>query len=136
MSIPHGMSDEPYTNLDLQTAEDLLRAAGKPELAEALSHHAYGVRNLVQGEWGRSFVASLESILGRHIQPLIDAQKETHSGIAALSVQFHAIASDVAQLKERMRESQQDRAAIHQELDVIRAQLTQIQQAASDGEVG
>ena len=56
------MTQEEYTNLDLDTAEELLITAGKPELAKALRYQAQGVRNLVQGEWGLAFVGALESI--------------------------------------------------------------------------
>jgi PAS domain S-box-containing protein len=62
------MSDEEeYTNLDLETAEQILFTAGKPELAKALHHHAHGVRNLVQGEWGKSFVGALENIMDTRV---------------------------------------------------------------------
>jgi hypothetical protein len=57
------MTDEAYTNLDLDTADELLIAAGRPELAKALRYQTQGVRNLVQGEWGRSFVNTLDNIM-------------------------------------------------------------------------
>ena len=76
------MSD-PYTNLDLDTAEELLIAAGRPELAAALRYQAQGVRNLVQGEWGQSFIASLEGLLTRHIQPLADGQVGMRAALEA-----------------------------------------------------
>lgn len=61
------MSDEAYTNLDLDTAEEMVIAAGKPELAKALRFQAQGVRNLVQGEWGGAFVKTLENIMDTRV---------------------------------------------------------------------
>jgi len=110
------MSDD-YTNLDLETAEELLRAAGKPELAEALGYHANGVRNLVQGEWGKSFVNSLEGLLVRHIQPLVvgqgqllAAQEESARGLKKLSEEFAAVIPRIERL-----EAQHDRIISNQQ---------------------
>lgn len=93
-------------NLDLETAEALLIAAGKPELAQALRFQAQGVRNLVQGEWGKAFVGSFEGLLVRHITPLVEGQaellsgqKETHSSVTALSEHFQALSEIVDQLE-------------------------------------
>jgi len=61
------VSDEPYTNLDLDTADELLIAAGRPELAKALRYQTQGVRNLVQGEWGQSFVNTLENLMDTRV---------------------------------------------------------------------
>lgn len=98
------MSDEEeYTNLDLETAEQLMFAAGKPELSKALHHHAHGVRNLVQGEWGKSFVNSLEDLLIKHIDPLAASQKETQDGVAALSGLFQSLAESVDGLQAGFR---------------------------------
>jgi DNA repair ATPase RecN len=59
--------DDAYTNLDLDTAEEMVIAAGKPELAKALRYQAQGVRNLVQGEWGGAFVKTLENIMDTRV---------------------------------------------------------------------
>jgi hypothetical protein len=67
--------DEPYTNLDLDTAKAMMIAAGQPDIARALQYQADGVRNLVQGEWGQSFVRSFEDVLARHIGPLAEEVK-------------------------------------------------------------
>lgn len=100
------MNDEPYTNLDLDTAEALLRAAGKAELAEALNYHANGVRNLVQGVWGSSFVNSLEMLLVKHIQPLsngqdtlLAAQEETARGLKKLLDEFIIVINRIERLE-------------------------------------
>lgn len=121
------MSDTPesYTNLDLETAEQLLIAAGKIEMAQALHHHAHGIRNLVQGEWGRSFVASLEGLLTKHVDPLVEGQKETHSGIAALSGQFQTLVETVDELQASMHASQVDRQAMRAELAVLQSVVDQ-----------
>lgn len=140
------MSDEPYINLDLDTAEKLLFAAGKPELAKALHFHANGVRNLVQGEWGQSFVNSLEGLLSRHIEPLVEGQKETHSGIAALSGQFRALAEDVTRLDKRdaaqyaetqrlFRESQARQEQLAKELGAIRKSFEEYRAGSRRDEV-
>lgn len=98
--------NEPYTNLDLDTAEALLRAAGKAELAEALNYHANGVRNLVQGVWGSSFVNSLEMLLVKHIQPLsngqdtlLAAQEETARGLKKLLDEFIIVINRIERLE-------------------------------------
>jgi len=100
------VNDEPYTNLDLDTAEALLRAAGKAELAEALNYHANGVRNLVQGVWGSSFVNSLEMLLVKHIQPLsngqdtlLAAQEETARGLKKLLDEFIIVINRIERLE-------------------------------------
>lgn len=120
--------DDDYRNMDLDTAEALVIAAGRPELAPALHAHAHGVRNLVQGEWGRSFVNSLESLLTKHIDPLVIAQKETHSGIAALGAQFQSLAETVDSLQAGLRESQDDRQAIHAELAAVKQDVATLQE--------
>lgn len=98
------MSDDEYTNLDLDTAEALLIAAGRPELAQALRYQAQGVRNLVQGEWGQSFASALESILARHIGELKTEIGGLRGDTNALQAEFHAglqgIQSTVSELAE------------------------------------
>jgi hypothetical protein len=56
--------------LDLETAQRLYIAAGSPEHAEAAGFVIDAVRNTVQGEWGTSFVSSLEGLLVKYIHPL------------------------------------------------------------------
>jgi hypothetical protein len=75
-------SQEPYTNMDLDTAEELLIQAGKPELAVALRYQAQGVRNLVQGEWGKSFIKSLDDLLAVHIRPIPSAIVDLRTEVA------------------------------------------------------
>ncbi len=118
------MSDEKKKSLDLDTAQRLYIKAGQPEQAEAAGFLIDAVRNTVQGEWGKSFVNSLEGILVKHITPLVEGQKETHSGIAALSGQFQTLAETVNDLQTAMSESQEDRRIIHEEIGALQGQLT------------
>jgi DNA repair ATPase RecN len=74
------VSDD-YTNLDLDTAEELLIAAGKPELAQALRYQAQGVRNLVQGAWGQSFMTALDTVLERRLQAYNDEHTILLAGV-------------------------------------------------------
>jgi DNA repair ATPase RecN len=64
------VTDTPYTNADLDAAEFAFIAAGLPEHARALRQYTEGIRNLVQGEWGQSFVGSLARILTTHLDPI------------------------------------------------------------------
>lgn len=122
------MSDDEYTNLDLETAEGLLYAAGKPELAKALHHHAHGVRNLVQGEWGRSFVNSLDDILGKHVTVLSEQIGGLKTGQTDLQAEFHTGLSTLLEtvdgLQASMIESVEDRKAIRNELAMVKEQIT------------
>jgi hypothetical protein len=59
---------EKYTNLDLDTAEELLVAAGQPEIAKALRLQTQGMRNMMQGEWGLAFMNALDTVLERRLQ--------------------------------------------------------------------
>jgi hypothetical protein len=131
------VSDEEYTNLDLDTAEELLIAAGKRELAVALRYQAQGVRNLVQGEWGRSFVGALENIMDtRVVNVLASVQQQLDQQIAlaqqilttakdaqktarqALSVS-KAGAARLGKLEDRMDASEADRADLRARLERI-----------------
>ncbi len=129
------MSDKSKKSLDLTTAQRLYIAAGLPEQAEAAGFVIDAVRNTVQGEWGTAFVNSLEGLLVKHIDPLVEGQKETHSGIAALSGQFHTLAETVDGLQSAMRESQADRQAIHDELAGVKDQLTTYIAGSKRGEL-
>ena len=139
--------NDPYTNLDLDTAEQMLIAAGKPELAMALRHQAQGVRNLVQGEWGMSFVTALESVVAKHVGPLAeqvnglrrDVQqsaaesvrrlgkleadaKELRDGQLAASSRLDVHDQRLAEIEQLLRERPEQRRIEHQALlDAIRA---------------
>jgi chromosome segregation ATPase len=121
--------------LDLDTAQRLYIAAGQPEQAKAAGFLIDAVRNTVQGEWGTAFVNSLEGMLVRHITPLVEGQKETLSGIAALSVQFQTLAETVDGLQTAMHESQEDRRVIHEELAEVKSQLTTYIAGSKRGEL-
>ena len=110
-------------------AEQLLIAAGKPELAKALYYQAQGIRNLVQGEWGKSFVNSLENILQTYVitalagvqqsldqqhdlvQRILTAHQETARGLKKLQSEVKTlkdgqtrISREVADLDARHKE--------------------------------
>jgi len=70
------MTKKADKSLDLVTAQQLYIAAGQPEQAAAAGFVIDAVRNTVQGEWGKSFVVSLENLLIKHIDPLrLDVQQ-------------------------------------------------------------
>ena len=102
------MSDEPYTNLDLDTADELLVAAGRPELAKALRYQTQGVRNLVQGEWGQSFVNTLENLMDTRVV----------SVLTSVQLRLDEQISIVQQLVTMVREAN---ATAHEALTVAKA---------------
>lgn len=114
------MTEEEYTNLDLETAEGLVIAAGHPRLAPALHAHAQGVRNLVQGEWGKSFVKSLEDISDRQTNTIVAAVKDE---IAALRGEVGAIQRQFQGVTQRLDASEADRRAIHEEIAALEKKL-------------
>jgi len=129
-NAPLSNGDEPYSNLDLDTAEELLIHAGKPELAKALRYQTQGIRNLVQGEWGSSFVNALENVMDTRVvsvltsvQQRLDTQiglvervlvatKENARGLKKLTQRAHA-------LETRMDSSEADRLDLRQRLERI-----------------
>lgn len=121
------MTDEPYTNLDLDTAEALLISAGRPELAQALRYQAQGVRNLVQGEWGGAFVRTLENVMDtRVVNVLASVQQRLDQQIELVQQILTAHKETVRGLKKvqgQMRESQEDRRAIHTEVAEVKADM-------------
>src|SRR3954464_11316891 len=96
------MTKKTDTSLDLMTAQRLYIAAGQPEQAEAAGFVIDAVRNTVQGEWGTSFVGSLEGLLKKYIVPLTEAQKETHDAVGALGGRFQLIEQRVEGLAARL----------------------------------
>lgn len=150
--------DEPYTNLDLDTAEEMLIGAGRPELAKALRYQAQGVRNLVQGEWGRSFVGALENIMDTRVisvltsvqqrldeqiglvQQLItmvrDANATAHEALSvskAGAARLGKLEKDVRLLGKRTDDSDADRAQLNKRLANIE-QLLEARPAAREKE--
>ncbi len=135
------MTEDEYTNLDLDTADELLVAAGHPSIAKALRLQTQANRNLVQGEWGKSFANSLDVILGKHVKVLSDEIGGLRGDTNALQAEFHAglstIHSTVSTLVEtvdglqaaadhlqtQMHESQEDRRAIHTEVAEVRTDV-------------
>jgi len=122
-------SKEPYTNLDLETAENLLIAAGKPELAKALGYHKDGVRNMIQGEWGNSFINSLNTLLKTHIGPLAEDVAGLRTEVATRlgkietdlrglnkrhGAQIKALAKDIAAIKEVIAQRPAQRIVEHE----------------------
>lgn len=153
------MSDEPYTNLDLDTAEELLIAAGKKELAVALRYQAQGVRNLVQGEWGQSFVNTLESVMDTRVvnvlssvqsrldeqygmvQQLLAMQKASDKNAKrALAVAketglgLKKLSGEVTALGKAMAESKEDRADLRERINRLESRIEQLtQERGGDG---
>lgn len=134
------MTDE-YRNLDLDTADELLIAAGRPELAQALRYQTQGVRNLVQGEWGQSFVNALDNIMETRVinvlasvqqrldqqielvQQILTAHKETVRGLKKANSRITAIdkrhEKQWAEAMAMLTESKQDRADLRQRIDAL-----------------
>lgn len=65
-------NNDEYTNLDLDTAEEMLIAAGNTELAQALRFQTQGVRNMMQTALVPSFQKAVEDILAKGMQQLRD----------------------------------------------------------------
>lgn len=93
-----------YEN-DLRSAENAIEAAGEDPVARATAfrRHSEAQRNMMQAVIVPMFVQMVERSLQDELKPLIEGQKETHSGIAALSGQFHTLARTVARLETAMR---------------------------------
>lgn len=138
---------EPYTNLDLETAEQLLIAAGQPELAQGMWHYTQGWRNYVQGEFGQSFVDAFDRVVGNHIGPLtaligglVTSQKETQDGVSALGGRFQAIEDRVQGLAARLDHKRveidqikEQQATLAGEQAALAARLARLEQARDDG---
>ena len=61
---------KPYTNADLDAAEQQMIDAGHSDLAAALRQYTQGNRNMVVGALGESFQKTLENLLVKHVAPL------------------------------------------------------------------
>ena len=88
----YSMADEPqqYTNADLDTAETLLIAAGQPAIAVALRRYTEGQRNMMQGVWGQSFIASLQGIIDKQTEAIAEAVTvAVRQEVAAQMSPFH-----------------------------------------------
>jgi len=129
------MTDEEYTNMDLDTAEELLIHAGRPELAQALRFQAQGVRNLVQGEWGASFVNSLDGLLEKHVNVILEEIGGLREGQRHLQAGFQTLTETVDELQIAMDESQKDRKMIHQEIAAVKEQLSTYMAGSKRGEI-
>lgn len=103
---------------ELKQAEAKISSApgGSPELAAGLYLQAQAIRNMFMGDIGQAYVNSLENaverVIGAALKPLADGQKETHSGIAALSGQFQTLAETVMELEEGARAQATQHAAL------------------------
>lgn len=126
------MSEEEYTNLDLETAEALVISAGHPKLAPALHAHAQGVRNLVQGEWGKSFVKSLEDMSERQTNAIVAAVK---GELGALQREVSAIREQFQGVNDRLTASEKDRKTIHKEIAALRESFEEYKRGSKRGEV-
>jgi len=141
------MTEKPYTNLDLDTAESLLIAAGSPEQAKAMRHHTQGIRNFIQGEFGQSFVDAFERVMEKHITPLseeihglrTDVQQsaaESAARLGKLEEGQERLAGEVADLAGRMSASEADRKDMHHRLarlEAVNDRLARIEAAMAAG---
>jgi hypothetical protein len=114
---------------ELKQAEAAIAVApgGSPELARGVYLQAQAIRNMFMGDIGQSYVNSLENAVGRAIgaaiAPLVEGQKETHSGIAALSVLFHTLAEAVDQLERDAEALKQGQIDYNKRLDSVVTRL-------------
>lgn len=92
-----GSESQQYTNADLDTAETLLIEAGQPAIAVALRRYTEGQRNMMQGVWGQSFIASLQSI--------IDKQTEAISQAVTVAVR-QEVAAHLSPFHERLERAE------------------------------
>lgn len=120
---------KPKKSLDLATAQRLYIAAGQPEQAEAAGFVIDAVRNTVQGEWGQSFVTSLEGLLQKHIAPLVIAQKETQDAVRTLGGRFHALEARVEGLATRLDHKRVEIDQIKEQQVVLAARLAALEAA-------
>jgi hypothetical protein len=144
------MSDEPYTNMDLETADQILISAGHGEIARALKYQTHGNRNLIQGEWGMKVVSAFEQILQvqvvkalasvqqtldqQHdlVQQILVSQKNSEkTAKQALTVakagaaRLGKLDKDVKQLKRAAVESKSEVAAVKAQMAALQARIDQ-----------
>lgn len=141
------MSDE-YTNLDLDTADELLIAAGQPAIAKALRYQTQGNRNLIQGEWGMKVVEAFEHILQERVvavladvqtsldkqiglvQQVLTAHKENARGLKKHGRQIAALTRRVTALEENNMRL----AALEAAIALLRAGVTMPGATQQDGD--
>jgi septal ring factor EnvC (AmiA/AmiB activator) len=126
MDRRRSMSDGGYEH-DLREAENAMAAAGHPDIALGMRRHSEAQRNMMQGVLVPMFVQMVERALDTKLAPLVTSQKETQDGVAALSGLFQSLAESVDGLQVGLRESQEDRAAIHEELAAVKADIVELQ---------
>ena len=106
-------------------------SAGRPELANALRYQAQGVRNLVQGEWGLSFVNTLEKVMDTRVVSVLTSVQARLDEQISLVAQLLAVHKETARglkkLQAQMKESQGDRRKIHQEVANVKSEVAAIQ---------
>ncbi len=111
-----------YTNLDLQTAEDLYVAAGHPEQAEAARYLTQGWRNMWQSEYGQTFLDAFERVMAKHIEPLAADMSGLRMDVQQWAAES---ATRLGKLESRMADSEADRADLRQELEQIKLILAE-----------
>lgn len=130
-------TNDEYTNMDLDTADEMLVAAGHPAIAKALRFQTQGNRNLIQGEWGSRVVSAFENILQAQVvnvltnvqlrldeqialaqQILTTAKEAQKTARQALSVS-KAGAARLGKLETRMDASEADRIDLRARLERI-----------------
>lgn len=95
------MSDtkKPYTNLDLESAENALIRAGSPEIAPAMRQYTEGIRNYVQGEFGQSFINAVDSISQKqtkHILTEVAVTLDQLTGLVQTGITLARESKDIA----------------------------------------
>lgn len=116
------MNDVPYTNADLDAAEHQLVSLGRQGEAEAFRQYTQGIRNLIQGEWGQSFLGALESLGERQAQTIVAA---LHQEVSALKDQFQ---SDISHLRTRLDRKRQRLDNHDARLDEQQRQIDELRQ--------
>lgn len=130
---------EDYTNMDLDTADEILVAAGHPSIAKALRFQTQGNRNMIQGEWGQSFVNALDTImekrivtqltnvqisLDRILGSVIAADKTAQQALTvakAGAARLGKLSTEVKVVKKALDESKRDRADLRREIAELKA---------------
>lgn len=123
-----------YTNADLDAAENKLVAAGHDGEAAALRQYTEGIRNLVQGEWGRSFVTALERLNDQQTQRIADAvSAAVRAEVTAAIGPFRREIAEIKDRLDRKRDELDDFQAWRREMTTWRAEIDAKLEQRGDG---
>jgi hypothetical protein len=121
---------EEYTNFDLDTADELLVAAGYPSIAKALRHQTQGNRNLIQGEWGSRVVEAFENILqARVVAVLTSVQQRLDEQIGLvqqLITMTHGANARLGKVEKVVAALKKGQTASDKQMAVVVKQLEQL----------